>query len=385
MSLYGYNGNFHQKVYHTAINYCYYFPLFKKKTELVVELARKNYFWPITNYRILCYLMEKQNLKRKLPTVFRWILWVLLVQFILINISAALYAHKFTHVYNDPSLPTASSSRNIFVKTWRLFAGPRQARAVITNSPVFPIDTVLLKTDKGIYIDAWYSPSDSAALGTVILFHGILSNKGMLLSEAASFRYLGYDVMLVDFRAHGNSGGNTTTIGVNETEEVKLAYDYVAAKGEKNIFLWGSSMGAVVVAKAIAEYQLQPAGVILEMPFASLQEHLRARARALGFQGFPENPFGFLVSCWIGWEKGFNGLKHRTTDYVKKINNPVLLQYGGLDTYVLQGETDRVFSAIASDNKKLIRYERAGHESLQQNDPLKWEIEMRKFLTGNTR
>ena len=331
------------------------------------------------------YLMDKKNLKHNFRTIVRWTLWVLLVQFILVNISAALYAHKFTHVYDDPQLRTAFHSRNVFVKTWRLFVGPRQARSVITSNPVFPVDTVLLKTEKGIYIDAWYSKADSAAKGTVILFHGIMSNKGMLLSEATDLRFLGYNVLLVDFRAHGNSGGNTTTLGVRETEEVKLAYDYVVTKGEKNIFLWGSSMGAVVVAKAIADYQLKPAGAVLEMPFASLEEHLRARARALGFQGFPEKPFGFLVSCWMGWENGFNGLKHNTTGYAKKIDLPVLMQYGGLDTYVLQDETNRVFAAIASSSKKLVRYETAGHESLQQNDPLKWEIEIKKFLADNTR
>jgi uncharacterized protein len=331
------------------------------------------------------YLMDTQGLKRNFRTILRWTLWVLLVQFILLNISAALYAHKFTHVYDDPQLRTSTPSGNVFAKTWRLFVGPRQVRSVITSTPAFLHDTVLLRTAKGIYIDCWYSKADSAAKGTVILFHGIQSNKGMLLAEATAFRFLGYNVLLADFRAHGNSGGNTTTLGVRETEEVKLAYDYVAAKGEKNIFLWGSSMGAVIVAKAIADYQLAPAGTILEMPFASLQEHLRARARALGFQGFPEKPFGFLVSCWIGWENGFNGLKHTTTVYVKKINTPVLMQYGGLDSYVLQGETDRVFGAIASVNKKLVRYETAGHESLQQNDPLKWEIEMKKFLADNAR
>ncbi len=280
-------------------------------------------------------------LKRKLPSFLRWIFWVLLVQFILINISAALYAYKFTHVYDDASLRTATDSRNVFTKTWRLFSGPRQPRSLIYNVPTFAVDTILLKTNNGIYIDCWYSQTDSVARGTVILFHGISSNKGMLLSEASTFRYLGFNVMLVDFRAHGNSGGSTTTIGVKEAEEVKIAYDYIVAKGEKNIFLWGSSMGAVVVSKAIADYDLKPAGAILEMPFANLQTHLRARARAVGFQGVPEKPFGFLVSCWMGWQKGFNGLKHRTTTYVKKIHNPVLMQYAALDAFVLKSESDK--------------------------------------------
>lgn len=331
------------------------------------------------------YLMEKQSLKRKLPTFFRWVLWVLLVQFILINISAALYAHKFTHVYDPEKVRTSPSSQNIFTKTWRLFSGPRQPRSVITNYPSFSFDTVLLKTSGGIYIDTWYSPTDSAARGTVILFHGILSNKGMLLSEASVFRYLGYNVLLVDFRGHGNSGGSTTTVGVKETEEVKLAYDHIMTKGEKNIFLWGSSMGAVVVAKAISDYGLKPAGIMMEMPFASLQSHLRARARAVGFEGLPEKPFGFLVSCWMGWEKGFNGLKHRTTDYVKKISCPVLMQYGGQDLYVLKEETDKVYAAIGAPDKILIAYENAGHESLQQHDSHKWELTMRNFLMNTTR
>lgn len=324
--------------------------------------------------------MEKKSRQLKFRSVLRWVLWVLLVQILLINISAAFYAYKFTHVYDDPDLRTAAPSKNIFVKTWRLFTGPRQPRSIITGYPSFPFDTVLLKTEKGLYIETWYSQTDSVAKGTVLLFHGIASNKGNLLSEAAEFRFLGYNVLLVDFRAHGNSGGSTTTLGVNETEEVKLAYEYIRSKAAKNIYLWGSSMGAVVVAKAVADYQLQPAGVILEMPFESLQTHLRARARAVGFGGLAEKPFGFLVSCWMGWERGFNGLAHRTTDYVKKLNCPVLMQYGGADPFVLKSETDHVFSAINSVSKKLVEYENAGHESLQQNDPAKWQKEVQQFL-----
>lgn len=329
--------------------------------------------------------MEKQGPKKKFKVILRWVGWVLLVQLVLLNISAALYAWKFTHVYDDPSLRTAAPGSNVFVKTWRLFSGPRQPRSIITEYPAFQFDTVLLKTAKGITIDAWYTRADSAAKGTVLLFHGILSNKGLLLPEASAFRSLGYNVLLVDFRAHGNSGGNTTTIGVWESEEVKLAYDHIAGRGEKNIFLWGSSMGAVVVAKAMADYNLQPSGIILEMPFASLQSHLQARARALGFPGLPEKPFGFFVSCWMGWQKGFNGLKHRTTDYVKKINCPVLLQYGNQDTYVLKWETERVFSAIASARKKKLAYENAGHESLRQNDPVQWDTALKIFLAESDR
>ncbi|MBL7731334.1 MAG: alpha/beta hydrolase [Chitinophagaceae bacterium] len=322
--------------------------------------------------------MDKQTLKSKLFPVLKWVMWVLLVQFILINISAALYAYKFTHLYNSSTVQTASG--NVFTKTWHLFSGPKQVKLPVSNYPSFPFDTVKLKTSGDIGIDTWYSATDSASKGTVILFHGIQSNKSLLLPEASAFRWMGYNVLLVDFRAHGNSEGRVTTLGVRETEEVAIAYDYIRNKGEKNIFLYGSSMGAVTVLKAVDDYELKPAGLILEMPFASLQSHLRARARVVGFQGFPEKPFGFLVSCWMGWEKGFNGLRHRTTRYAAKVNCPVLFQYGGKDPFVLKAETDKVFAAIAAADKTLVGYPEAGHESLQQHDAARWEKEVQQFL-----
>ncbi|MEO7769322.1 MAG: alpha/beta hydrolase, partial [Ferruginibacter sp.] len=275
--------------------------------------------------------MKKTGSRRKIPSIFRWILWVMLVQVILFNISAALYAYKFTHFYRDPSLQSERAEGNVFTKTWRLFSGPKFSKSVITQFPGFPVDTLTFETKNGDLIDAWYGKTDTVTKGTVLIFHGVTINKGQMLPEASEFRYMGYNVLLVDFRAHGNSTGFTTTLGYKEEEEVKLAYEYVAAQGEKNIILWGSSMGAVAITKAVTEFELKPAGVILEMPFASLKDHLKARARMYGFSGFPENPFSFFVTWWIGIERGFNGFKHRTTDYAAKLTCPVLLQWGGLD------------------------------------------------------
>jgi alpha-beta hydrolase superfamily lysophospholipase len=321
--------------------------------------------------------MLQEKTKANLRSIIRWGLWVLLVQFLLINISAAFYAYRLTHFYNDPSLLVYKPSPNVFAKTWKLFTGPKTGKSIVEETPAFSYETVLLKTAKGISIEAWYCKTDSLEKGTVILFHGITGHKDMLLDVANEFRYWGYNVMLVDFRAHGNSGSNTTTIGFRESEEVKLAYDYVSQKKEKKIFLYGTSLGAVVVTKAIADYQLQLAGIILEMPFASLQTYLKDKARTLGF---PQQPFGFLATFWIGVERGFNGFKHQTAKYAAKIKCPVLMQWGAMDEFVLKDETKTVYKAIASTNKKLVVYETAQHTSFLRHDPAKWRIEVENFL-----
>jgi alpha-beta hydrolase superfamily lysophospholipase len=322
-------------------------------------------------------MREMKTAKRRLPSIIRWILWVLLVQFILINISSAFYAYRLTHFYPASEVGNGTHSGNVFVKTWRLFTGPKTARSSIKSQPAFPYQTITLKTKKDKLIEAWYAPVDSAAKGTVLLFHGVTITKSTVIAEAEEYRNLGYHVMMVDFRAHGNSEGNTTSLGVKEAEDVKLAYDFIAAKGEQRIFLHGVSMGAVVVAKAAHDYQLKLAGIILDMPFASLQSYLKDKARTLGF---PKQPFAFLTTFWIGVERGYNGYKHKTSRYVKDLSCPVLMQWGALDYFVLRDETEDIFNAIGSSQKKLVIYERAGHESFVQNDPLKWKIEVGRLL-----
>ncbi|MER3498776.1 MAG: hypothetical protein C4308_09170 [Chitinophagaceae bacterium] len=313
--------------------------------------------------------------KSKLRTILKWVGWFFLVQFVLINISAALYAYKLTHFYHNGET-TLNPSSNFLAKTWKLFTGPKFYKTPASQKPSLPFQTIQLTTANGSNFECWYIPKDSAK-GTVILFHGLSNSKSILLAEANGFYELGYQTLLVDFRGHGNSSGNTTCYGAVETEEVKLAYDFIHSREEKNIILYGLSMGAVVVAKAFADYSIQPSKIILEAPFENLRCHLRGRARMLGF---PAEPFATLVCFWIGVERDFNGFKLNTAAYAKKITCPVLLQYGTEDKYVTRKETDNIFNAIASEKKKLALHENIGHELFIHRNPDEWKNEVENFL-----
>ena len=130
------------------------------------------------------------------------------------------------------------------------FQGPVYRKITNEESPEFPYQTVDLLTKDSLSLEAWYIPVDSSK-GTVILFHGLGGNKSNVLKQAYEFRYLGFNVMLVDLRAHGRSNGNITTMGFRESEDVKLAYEYVLKKGEKNIILYGISLGSFVYRKSV--------------------------------------------------------------------------------------------------------------------------------------
>lgn len=309
--------------------------------------------------------------------ILNWVWKVLLAQLILINISAAFHAYRLTHYYdNDKVRNQEPSEGKIFLRTWRMMTGKKLAKSLIQYYPSLPYDTVQLTTKSGLKLESWVMKADSSK-GTVILFHGLGSNKGNILGEAFSFLNMNYNVMLVEIRAHGNSQGVVNTIGYDESEEVKLAYNYIQSTGEKNIVLWGMSLGAVIISKAIWQYDLQPKKVIIEMPFDRLEDHVAARAR---ISGFPGEPFGFFVTFWIGVEQGFWGYSHRTSKYVKKINCPVLLQWGTEDDYVKKKEIEKIYSSIGSSSKQLVIYDGAGHGPLVSFDENKWNTTVSSFL-----
>jgi alpha-beta hydrolase superfamily lysophospholipase len=161
--------------------------------------------------------------------------------------------------------------------------------------------------------------------GTVLMFHGHGSNKSAVIREAEEFYSLGYNVITTDFRAHGNSEGTICTIGYNESKDVKAVYDYIQQKGETNIVLWGISLGASTITKAIYDYNLQPSKIILEMPFGSLNNAVKAELEQWVYQN---NPLAHCFVFGVVPNKVFGHLTTILMSMHKKLL--VLLYYNGV-------------------------------------------------------
>ena len=119
--------------------------------------------------------MKDKKTSSKIIRILKWIGNVLLVQLILINISAAFHAYRFTHYYDDDKIRSQRPSEGRpFLRTWRMMTGKKLAKSLIQYYPTIPYDTVQLTTASGKKLEAWYMKADSAK-GTVILFHGLNS------------------------------------------------------------------------------------------------------------------------------------------------------------------------------------------------------------------
>ena len=309
--------------------------------------------------------------------LLRRIFRIVFVLFLMLNMVAAFHAYKFTHFYPDAEvIKKKPEEMNCWDKTSAILFGITYGKSQNLYKPDSAFAILNLKTTNGSKIEAWQM-RHLHSKGTVILFHGHGSSKSKLLSEAGYIYSLGYNTLLVDFRAHGGSDGKTCTIGYSEAEEVKMAYEHVKQRGEKNICLWGISMGAAAITHAVSKYNLTPQRIILEMPFGSLQDAVKGRVRTMGL---PEQPIATLLTFWGGTEQGFWAFNFNPSDYVRKIHCPVLLQWGAKDARVTRKETEEIFANIGFAQKKLVIYESAKHESLCNKEPQKWQKEISGFL-----
>jgi uncharacterized protein len=308
--------------------------------------------------------------------IFKGLFVTVLILFVLVNVITAFHAYKFTHFYDAGEMPIKDpKQKTTWDKTSDILFGGKAIKQQNEKADSAN-ETIYLTTNDNLKLEGWYNKVDSAK-GTVCLFHGHGGKKSGNNMEAASFRKMGYNTLQVDLRAHGNSQGNTCTIGFYEGEDVKLAYDFIKNKGEKNIMLWGISMGAATITKAVNDYTgLKPTKIILEMPYGTILEATEGRIKMMGL---PAEPLARFVTFWGGVEHGFWAFNLKPTEYAKKINCPVLLQWGSSDPRVSKKEIDAIYSNISA-TKKLVVYEDCVHESLCKKQNEKWVSEVSGFL-----
>ncbi len=312
-------------------------------------------------------------MRRSFKLFFR----VFLALFLFGNMVVAFHAWKFTHFYDQGSfIVKKPEEKSGWDKAGDILFGIKAMKQKNTITADSGFQVITLVTKDGLKLEAWYLTIDSS-VGTVCLFHGHGGTKSGVGKEAEEFRKMGYNTLLVDFRAHGNSQGNTCTIGYNEVEDVKLAYDYIKSRGEKNILLWGISMGASTITKAIHDYSLEPGKVILEMPFGTITDAAEGRLKLMGL---PPQPLATMLTFWGGIENGFWAFNMKPREFVKDIRCPVLLQWGKNDPRVSRSEEDILFNNISTASKKFVVYENSGHESLCKKEPEKWRTEVSAFL-----
>jgi alpha-beta hydrolase superfamily lysophospholipase len=310
----------------------------------------------------------------KTPKFKKKLVLIILVLFFLMNLVAFIHAYKFTHFSDNNSSKTKNPEKLSFLEKVKTLAfGVNNPKPKNIGFPTQDFETLKLNSNKKI--ECWFIKNKKSK-GTVILFHGYGAEKSSMLDKSNEFIEQGFNTLLVDFMGSGNSEGNQTTIGYKEAEQVKTTFDYLTQKGEKNIYLFGTSMGSVAIMKCINDYNIKPKAIIIECPFGSMYKTICARFNRMNAPTFP---MAGTLLFWGGIQNGFWGFNHNPTEYAKKIVCPTLLLYGEKDKSVSRGEIDEIFSNL-SGIKKLNVYKETGHENYLIKNKIEWTKNIADFI-----
>jgi alpha-beta hydrolase superfamily lysophospholipase len=299
-----------------------------------------------------------------------------------INVLAYRHARAMTH-FTEGGKRTAQPNRLSAGEKLRvLFTGATIPKPRNRQTP----DTVGLAYERHVFrvpggpaLEAWLIPS-ALRRGLVLLFHGYTDSKASQLNEARALHELGWSTFLVDFRGSGGSEGAETSIGFHESADVAAALEYARTLPVPGPYvLFGESMGAATVLKAVAE-GARPDALILECPFDRLVTTVGHRFSDMGV---PVTALAQVLVFWGGVQAGFDGFRYNPVEYAASVHVPVLQMHGANDTRVTPAEARAVFERLRGP-KTFELFPGAGHGSYVNVRPEEWKAAVTRFLDGLT-
>lgn len=222
--------------------------------------------------------------------------------------------------------------------------------------------TLRISAKDGVVLTAWFIPPGSAKGPVVLCLHGLYDSKRSLLPLAPPLYEAGFGVMILDLRAHGESGGRHLTYGYYEKDDIIAALDSLCAQPEVDslrIGLFGLSLGGAVALQAAA-LDPRPKALVVESPYSDLREVFGDRLMSLGF---PRILARHLVSIALPIAErraSFAAEDVRPLDSMRSIERPVFFIHGEKDFY-LPVRHSRALFEVARGPKEFWLVRKAGH------------------------
>jgi pimeloyl-ACP methyl ester carboxylesterase len=213
----------------------------------------------------------------------------------------------------------------------------------------------------------------------LLLCHGYFKSVAEPFELGCELNRLGYQVLLIDFRACGLSDGRFTTLGHREVLDLLGAVDYLRARlGELPIGVLGISMGAVAVIMAATECPHIKA-LVVDSAYADLESVIGKKLA--DYLRLPLLvPLGWASIRFGEWISQGNIAAIRAVDYVGRLApRPLLLIYGELDDYVPSDHPQRLLDA-ANEPKELWLVPGSGHAMARLDHPQEYVQRVQAFF-----
>jgi len=256
---------------------------------------------------------------------------------------------------------------NISIKPWRMVPSENSWRFPQGYLPEnFGLKTqkVTIRTPDSLTLQALLVSSNlDTTYAIVVQLHGISNCKETNFPRAKILADSGYASLLLDLRAHGESGGEYCTFGYKEKYDLKAVADTLSAMMPGYpLAIWGASLGGAIALEAMAVESRYSFGIV-ESTYDEYPKVVAEYGEAYMF-GFQPQWVLDRVLHKSGEIAHFDPYAVNPVVAAAQIDRPVLFMHGDRDARIPKDFNKRNYDAVKNDEKVWVLVHGGGHNNL---------------------
>lgn len=224
----------------------------------------------------------------------------------------------------------------------------------------------------------WVHRPDQPAKATILMLHGVGACKERWMSTATWLWQNGYETVMFDSRAHGESGGEYCTYGFYEKYDVAAIVDFIKKQNPGiKLGIWGNSMGGAVALQALALDRRLQFGIIQSTfaDFRTIVLDYQTRRFKIPWQWFADSAIAEAEEM-----AHFDADSIRPAEAARHIHQPVLLAHGDADDRIKVDYGRAIYANLASPDKELHIIQGANHMNVFHRGGDAYRADVLQFL-----
>ena len=196
---------------------------------------------------------------------------------------------------------------------------------------------------------------------------------------AEPYRAEGYNVLVIDNRAHGLSEGKVSSLGFKEYRDLLAWSAFLhGTYGMDHIVLHGICIGASGALFALTSPSCPDylKGMVAEGMYTTFYESFKNHMIR---DHHPLFPFAPEVMCWIRLVSGANVVTDGPVKRIKLLHKPILMIHSRQDTFSLPEKAQQLYDSCPAP-KRLVWFEKGAHSRVRINDTEGYDRAVREFL-----
>jgi fermentation-respiration switch protein FrsA (DUF1100 family) len=242
-----------------------------------------------------------------------------------------------------------------------------------------PKRELVVENKDGLKLHSYYIEANPHSKKVMILIHGYTRAFPMSMQFSELYIKQGFNLLAIDQRAHGKSGGKYTSYGYYEKYDVDIWVDWIREHigTDTLIGLHGISLGGGTALEYLTINQYAKF-VIADCPYSDLAELIRYQIKYL--YKAPTFIFYHTVDFLVKIFARFRLADVRSIKAVANSELPILFIHGNRDRYIPTYMSKNLYKAKQKGLKRLWIVEGAGHCDVFRQNKEQYEEKVGSFL-----